>query len=160
LAALILARPSPLLLILGLSLAALGEVVRIWAAGHLVKGRELTRSGPYAWTRNPLYLGSSLIAVGFCVAAGRWELFVLLGVLLIGIYVPVIRAEAGALRTRFPRAYKDYAESVPLFIPRIGRKANRSAERHFSWERVWANKEYETLAGWSIAAGLFLWKMG
>jgi hypothetical protein len=156
LAAIVLARPNPAPLTAGLIIAALGEALRIWAAGHLIKGGELTRSGPYSWTRNPLYLGSALMGLGFCIAAGRWELGVLLGVLLLGVYRPVILTEAQKLVERFPEAYKEYAETVPLFIPRPWRRGSWGRDRRFSWERVWANKEYKTAAGW-LSVAVILW---
>ena len=156
LAAIGLAQPTPGLLIVGLIIAGLGQALRIWAAGHLIKGGEVTRSGPYSWTRNPLYLGSSLVGLGFCLAAGRWELGALLGVLLLGVYRPVIGTEARKLSERFPEAYEEYARTVPLFIPRPWQKGSWSRDRLFSWERVWANKEYKTAAGW-LAVVIILW---
>jgi protein-S-isoprenylcysteine O-methyltransferase Ste14 len=156
LAAIVLARPTAELFSLGLIIAALGEALRIWAAGHLVKGGEVTRSGPYSWTRNPLYLGSSLMGLGFCIAAGRWELGALLGILLFGVYRPVILTEAEKLAERFPEDYAAYAKTVPLFFPVPWRRGPGGRDRGFSWERVWANREYKAAAGW-LAVVLLLW---
>jgi protein-S-isoprenylcysteine O-methyltransferase Ste14 len=143
-------------LVVGVIVAALGEALRVWAAGHLIKGGEVTQSGPYAWTRNPLYLGSSLMGLGFSVAAGRWELFVFLIALLLAVYRPVIKTEAEKLAERFPETYERYATAVPLFLPRPWLRESWGQNRRFSWERVWANKEYKTVAGW-LSVVVLLW---
>jgi protein-S-isoprenylcysteine O-methyltransferase Ste14 len=156
LVALALARPTPGLWIIGLVIGLLGEAIRIWAAGHLVKGAEVTRSGPYSWTRNPLYFGSAIMGAGFCVAAGRWDLFLLFGALLLGVYRPAIRTEANNLAERFPDTYREYARVVPLLVPRPWRKGASSDERQFSWKRVLANKEHKAMVGW-LGVAILLW---
>jgi protein-S-isoprenylcysteine O-methyltransferase Ste14 len=154
--ALALARPTPRLLIAGGLIAALGEALRVWSAGHLMKGVEVTQSGPYAWTRNPLYLGSSLMGLGFAVATGRWELLVVLLVLLFAVFRPVIRTEARKLSERFPEDYAGYAREVPLFLPRPWRRAAGARSRSFSWARVRGNREIQTIAG-CLAVVILLW---
>jgi protein-S-isoprenylcysteine O-methyltransferase Ste14 len=156
LTAIALARPTPRLLVMGFLVAALGEALRIWSAGHLIKGGEVTQSGPYAWTRNPLYLGSSLMGLGFSVAAGRWELLVFLIAFLFAVYRPVIKTEARKLAERFPEAYERYAKAVPLFLPRPWRKGTGKGGRRFSWMRVRANREVKTIGGW-LAVAILLW---
>jgi hypothetical protein len=96
------------------------------------------------------------MGLGFCIAAGRWELGVMLGALLLGIYRPVIRTEAQNLEEQFPEAYEEYAQTVPLFIPRPWRRGSWGRDRRFSWKRVWANREYKTAAGW-LAVVVLLW---
>jgi len=159
LAALLLARPTPILFGSGLAVAFLGELLRTWAAGHLVKGSGLTRSGPYSWTRNPLYLGNTMIGLGFSVATGRWELCLALVVLLAGVYIPVIFTEARHLAKESPEIYMEYARIVPLFIPKPWNRAPWGSERRFSWERMRVNREHVTWAGWLAGALLLWWKM-
>ena len=155
LAALYLARPNGASLAVGLFVAGLGEACRIWAAGHLKRWKGLTRSGPYAWTRNPLYLGSLFVGIGFALAAARWEVGVLLVVLLAAVYRPVIQTESARLAETYPEAYADYAREVPLFFPRPPKKSAAS-QGSFSWRRVLDNREHVSLAGW-FAAALLLW---
>lgn len=160
--ALFLARPTPLHYIFGLGMAAVGEAVRVWAAGHLQKEGGITRSGPYVWTRNPLYLGSFLIGMGFAVATARWEVVLLLGVLVIGVYLPVIRTEAAQLGRQYPGVYAEYARQVPLILPRPWRRPLRrgiESRQRFSWARTLVNREHVTLLGWLAVAALLGWKM-
>lgn len=152
--ALYLARPTPMSYVFGTALAGVGEALRIWAAGHLVRGDGLTRSGPYSWTRNPLYLGSTLLGIGFSIVANRWELWLLFGILLVGVFLPVIRAEADHLARRFPEIYGAYAEAVPLFIPRMLPQAGPWNEKRFCWDRVLTNREHLTVLGCIVAAAL------
>lgn len=114
----LLARPRLWTLALGGAIGLLGLALRAWAAGHLRKNDALATTGPYAYTRNPLYLGSFLIGLGFTAAAGRWELAVLFAALFLGIYVPVMRVESATLEGLFGHKYRRYAQAVPLFIPR------------------------------------------
>lgn len=150
--ALVLARPMPLSYAGGLAIAAIGEILRLWAAGHLIKGSGVTRSGPYAWTRNPLYLGSTIMGVGFCIAARSWLIVSLFLGLLVGVVLPVIRTEATKLAELHPQVYPEYAKAVPLFMP--GFRAHKAwwDERQFDWTRVQANREYRAVMGWFGAA--------
>ena len=102
----------------GLLLVAPGLWLRGYAAGYVKKNAELTRTGPYAYTRNPLYLGSVLIAAGFAVAAGRWWLVVLLVAMFLAIYIPTILSEETFLRSAFP-GFDAYAAKVPRLLPRF-----------------------------------------
>jgi protein-S-isoprenylcysteine O-methyltransferase Ste14 len=113
------ARPRPLSLGLGGAVALLGLALRAWAAGHIRKNAELAVSGPYAYTRNPLYLGSFLLGIGFTVASGQPLLGLLFAALFLGIYLPVMRVESATLAGLFGEDYKRYASAVPLFIPRL-----------------------------------------
>ena len=151
-----LVRPTPTFLAIGLALTVVGEAIRIWASGHLVKWKGLTRSGPYRRTRNPLYLGSFLVGIGFAVATGRWEVGLLLAAFLLGVYVPVMKAEAASLHEAHPDAYADFAREVPLLLPVPGRKGSSVQGHAFSWKRVIENREHVTVLG-CFAAGLLLW---
>jgi protein-S-isoprenylcysteine O-methyltransferase Ste14 len=113
---LVLARPSPASIAWSLLLVLPGVALRGYASGYVKKNAELTTTGPYAWTRNPLYLGSMLIAFGFAAGARSWLLAVLLVLLFAVIYVPVIRGEEQYLRAHFA-GFADYAKRVPRLIP-------------------------------------------
>lgn len=143
-AAFVLARPTRSSLVAGLIVASVGELIRIWAAGHIEKGREITRSGPYRFVRHPLYLGSTLIGIGFAIAA--WSVPVaLLCVLYLGLTLAAaVRTEEATLDARFAGEYTAYREG----------RADPVARR-FSWARVMANREYRAVAGF-IAAFLLL----
>ena len=100
-----------------LPLSLLGLALRAWAAGHLEKNRTLAESGPYAYVRNPLYIGTLMVAAGFVVASRRWELGVLFAAVFLLIYLPVVELEEQHLRSLFPE-YADYAQRVPRLWPR------------------------------------------
>jgi protein-S-isoprenylcysteine O-methyltransferase Ste14 len=122
---LLLARPRPVTLAVGGAVAFVGLLLRAWASGHIHKNDRLAVSGPYAYTRNPLYLGSFVLGLGFVVAAagGAWWLTGLLAAifaaLFLGIYLPVMRVEAATLSGLFGVEYERYAGAVPLFFPRL-----------------------------------------
>lgn len=149
------ARPTPELLLAGALFAALGLAIRASAAGFIHKDRELTVSGPYARTRNPLYLGSFLLGLGITIAGGRWIFVVVFLVFFAVVYSQVIRQEAAHLAESFGPTYEEYARSVPLFLPRptrwpgpAGAFGGEPADRpRFSIERWRRNREYEALLG-------------
>lgn len=114
---LVFARPEPNMLIIGGIVALAGLLIRGWASGHLQKNRVLANSGPYAFTRNPLYLGSFILGLGFTIASGVWWLGIAFAILFLGIYLPVMRVEADELTAIFGEVYKEYAANVPLFLP-------------------------------------------
>lgn len=145
-------RPTPKLLLAGGALAAVGVAVRAFAAGHLVKNQSLAMNGPYAYTRNPLYLGSSLMGAGFALAGGNWILAAAFVVLFAAIYGPVIRREEEYLRHEFGEVYDQYAQRVPLFLPRFRRDAGSGK---FQWKQYRKNHEYEALLGY-LAVMIFL----
>lgn len=115
---LIFAKPNATVLIIGGAVAIVGILIRAWASGHIRKNQNLAVSGPYAFTRNPLYLGSFVLGVGFTIAAGVWWLGIAFAVLFLGIYLPVMRVEAVDLTKLFGAEYEEYARRVPLFFPR------------------------------------------
>lgn len=157
----LLSRPTSRLLVLGAVLAVAGVAIRAWAAGIIRKERELATAGPYAHTRNPLYLGSSLIGLGATIAGGRWGFVLFFCVSFALVYGPTIRGEADLLAERFGAHYADYARHVPTFVPRATpyRASSVVESAHpqegFTLERWRRNREYEALMG--VAAGfLFL----
>jgi hypothetical protein len=115
---LILVRPTPRSLALGIPVALIGVIVRAWASGHIMKNDRLATSGPYAFTRNPLYVGSFLIAVGFALVA-HWFVVLAVFAYFLLIYAPTIARERANIENRFPAAYEQYAANVPAFIPRL-----------------------------------------
>lgn len=149
---LVFARPTANLIILGGGIALVGLVIRGWAAGYLEKGRNLATSGPYGFTRNPLYFGSFWIGSGFMVAGGSWWLGGIFLILFAAVYWPVMRREANSLRARFARDYERYAESTPLFLPRglsTPRKPDQDAPvERFRWGRYRQNREYKAALGY------------
>jgi protein-S-isoprenylcysteine O-methyltransferase Ste14 len=153
-----LARPTPLSLALGLPLALVGEAVRLWAAGHIEKTIALATGGPYAHTRNPLYVGSLLMATGVAVAA--WSPWVLLavGVYFLAFYPSVVREEARFLAEKFGAAYAAWAAAVPLFLPRLTPGGPRASR--FEWARVRRNREWRTAVAVPLVALLLLVRWG
>jgi protein-S-isoprenylcysteine O-methyltransferase Ste14 len=148
--ALVLARPTPRSLLLALPLVVAGEAIRLWASGHLEKTRTLATGGPYAHTRNPLYAGSALLALGVAVAsASPWVVVAVAGYFL-AFYPRVVREEEGFLRERFPAEYAAWAADVPLVWPRLTPGGPRGTR--FDWRRVRANREWRTAAALPLAA--------
>jgi protein-S-isoprenylcysteine O-methyltransferase Ste14 len=112
------ARPSAASIAWSLLLTVPGVLLRAWASGFVKKNAELAVTGPYAFTRNPLYLGSMLIAFGFAAASRNWWIAAVLAALFLVIYVPVIRGEEEFLRRTFP-SFQEYCASVPRIVPRV-----------------------------------------
>ncbi|HJU76183.1 MAG TPA: isoprenylcysteine carboxylmethyltransferase family protein [Gemmatimonadaceae bacterium] len=115
---LILVRPTPRSLMIGMPIALIGVLIRAWASGHIMKNDRLATSGPYSFTRNPLYVGSFLIAVGFALVA-HWLLLAGVVAFFVLIYAPTIARERANIENRFPVAYEQYAANVPAFLPRL-----------------------------------------
>ena len=145
-----LATPSLPALAVGTVIGVAGEAIRLWAAGHLEKSREVTRSGPYRWSRHPLYVGSSVMGIGVGVAAASLPAAAIIAVYLATTYTAAIRTEEAFLRGRFGSAYDDYC---------AGR--GPSVDRPFAWERVLRNKEWRAVVGiglvFLILAAKALW---
>lgn len=151
----VLAQPSFLTLVLGGAVSILGLIVRAWASGHIRKNTFLATSGPYAYTRNPLYLGSFLLALGFTIGAGRWWLGFLFAALFLGIYLPVMRVESATLAEKFGADYQRYAAEVPLFIPRFKRFCLSSPETgRFDSSLYMRYREYRAALGLLLAWGI------
>jgi len=148
-----LAHPTGTLLLLGVPIALAGAVLRALAAGVIRKDSVLTTSGPYAWTRNPLYLGSFLLGVGFAIMSGSWIAAVLIVVPGCFIYPHVIRREEAHLARLFPDTFSAYCDRVPRFIPHF-----RQSSHFFSSQQYFANREYNTALGFAAILGIFVWK--
>jgi protein-S-isoprenylcysteine O-methyltransferase Ste14 len=137
------ARPTAKSLMVGASIALLGELLRTWAAGHLEKSKEVTSSGPYRYMRHPLYLGSSLIGIGLALAANNLGVFVLVILYLAATLTAAMRSEEAHLREKFGGAYDAYAE-----------RRSEPMVRRFSWSRALGNREHHTMLG--LLAGFAL----
>ena len=142
LAVVALARPLPWSLLVGLTLACAGEALRLWASGHIEKTRRLATGGPYAHSRNPLYVGSLLIALGVAVACASPWVMLAVGAYLVAFYPAVVREEAAFLAAKFEAEYAAWAAAVPLFWPRLAPGGPRSSR--FEWARVRMNREWRT----------------
>lgn len=146
-AALWLARPTPRTLAIGAFIALAGEAVRVWAAGHLEKGREVTSSGPYRFTSHPLYFGSAVIGTGLAVASASLAVWVLVALYLGVTISSAIRSEERHLHDKFGSTYAEYRNGAAPAPP-----------RRFSLARAVANREYRAVAGLIAALALLGWK--
>lgn len=156
-----LARPTVDLLVAAGSVAAVGLALRAWAAGAIDKGAELAVRGPYAHTRNPLYLGSFVTGVGVALAGGHWGWPIAFASLFVVVYVPTMRREARELADRFGDRYRRYAAHVPSFAVRLtpyrasARDGGDVAEDRsvvasrpdFTWSRYLRYREWEAALG-------------
>lgn len=149
-----LAHPTPGWLCVGLPLAFLGESLRLWASGHIEKTKRLATGGPYAHSRNPLYLGSLLIALGVAVACASPWVLLAVGAYFLAFYPAVMREEAAFLAAKFPSEHAEWAAAVPLFWPRPAPAGARASR--FEWQRVRVNKEWRTALALPLLAALLL----
>jgi len=147
----LLSRPSAHSLAYGLPLSVLGLLIRAWAAGHLEKNMGLAETGPYAYVRNPLYIGTLLVAAGLVVASRRLILAAIFAAVFLLVYLPVIELEQQHLRRLFPE-YDAYARRVRALLPAIRRQGPTG---RFRWKRYMRNEEYQALIGFTAGA-LFL----
>ncbi len=151
---LLLMHPSVRSLWIGGAIALVGALLRLWAAGHIEKGRILTQGGPYAFTRNPLYLGSFFMALGIIIAGQSYWLLLPFGVFFAAFYYPVMRAEEQELLHGYGESFVQYAERVPLFFPDFRGVGHASST--FLWSRVIQNREHHTLAGLIVAEAVLI----
>jgi protein-S-isoprenylcysteine O-methyltransferase Ste14 len=151
-----LANPTSGSLLFGGALVIPGLALRSLASGHVQKNEELATSGPYAYTRNPLYLGSLVLACGFALASRSWWNVVCIVGLFLAIYIPVIRSEENYLRGRFPE-FENYASHVPVLIPRF--RAFNGKKGKFSTDLYLKHREYHALIGAVVIAAALLAKM-
>jgi len=153
------ASPTWLWIAAGTAFIVAGIAIRAAASGHIRKNRELTTTGPYAYTRNPLYLGSILIAIGFAVAARNWWIAVGLILMFALIYWPVIRDEEKYLRATFP-GYEQYADSVPRFLPRLyAYRTDTGTASGYSLDLYLRHREYNSVIGSMLMMGALILKM-
>jgi protein-S-isoprenylcysteine O-methyltransferase Ste14 len=142
-AVVVLAAPTARSWVAGLVVAIAGEAFRVWAAGHLEKSREVTRSGPYRLTRHPLYVGSSIIALGVVIAANSIVVAAVAAIYMGATIAAAIRTEEAYLRRTFGSTYSEYTASRA-----------EPMTRRFSWTRAMRNREYRAIAGVAIGFGL------
>jgi len=146
--------PSIRSLWIGGMIAFLGALLRLWAAGHIVKGKVLTRTGPYAYSRNPLYLGSFFMALGIIVGGQGYWLLPVFGLFFVTFYFPVMKAEELELLHSYGDAFIEYSKNVSLFIPRF-RSAGYPV-KGFLWSRVTRNREHRTIIGLLLAEAVLI----
>jgi len=151
---LVLAEPTARSLAAGMSIAACGEAIRVWAAGHLRKSREVTVSGPYRWVAHPLYVGSSVMGIGLAVASASVLVAVLIAVYLVATLTAAIKSEEAFLRRTFGDQYDLYRSGVAA----RRRERGAAAARRFSIAQALANREYRAVAGLVAATLLLIWK--
>lgn len=162
----LLARPTLTALLVGACVTALGVLTRGWAAGSVDKGAALTTRGPYAYTRNPLYLGSFMIGLGITVAGGSWTWPAAFVAFFFALYVPTVRREAVELAERFGSRYLEYAAEVPAIGVRMtpyraeAESAPDTSQRPaFEWGRYLRYREWEALLGAAAATGVLALKL-
>lgn len=155
-AVLYLAQPTGPLILAGLPIALIGALLRALAAGVIRKDAVLTTSGPYAWTRNPLYLGSFMLGLGFAIMSGNWVAAALILLPSFIIYPNVVQKEEAHLARLFPDQFRDYCARVPRFVPRF-----RSVGEFFSVKQYMANREYQTALGFVafLTAFILKWRL-
>jgi len=156
------ARPSPRSVFFGALIGTLGIFLRACAAGYLQKQEVLAVAGPYAYTRNPLYLGSAILALGAAVATLSWISSAILVSYFAIFYSFVMRREERELHTRYGTTFEEYARAVPLFFPRLTTvKFSAEAAGSFSFAQYRRNHEWQALAGFLLIllAFLLIWRL-
>jgi protein-S-isoprenylcysteine O-methyltransferase Ste14 len=154
----ILAKPNFTSLLSGLGFYLLGMILRAWSSGHLKKQVELTTSGPYRYTRNPLYLGNILMGLGVLAAARSWWVLAVIALYFLVFYPAIIVRERGKMQELFPEQYQDYAAQVPLLFP-TGKSYSQAPPRVFSWAFYKKNKEIRAVYASFIFWGLMILKI-
>jgi protein-S-isoprenylcysteine O-methyltransferase Ste14 len=149
--------PSARSMAAGLPVAAVGLAIRAWAAGCLAKNQQLATGGPYAYTRNPLYIGTLLVAAGLAIAARSAGLAALFAAVFVLVYLPVIQLEEQHLRRLFPD-YDSYANRVPALWPRLGAAPEKNSNP-FRVDLYLKNEEYQAGVGFAAGMLFLLWKL-
>jgi protein-S-isoprenylcysteine O-methyltransferase Ste14 len=149
-----LSRPSVFSMEVGVPVSIGGLLLRGWAAGHLAKNQELATSGPFAYVRNPLYLGTLITAAGLVVAAREVWLALLFAAVFALVYLPAIELEEQHLRAIFPD-YAQYAARIQRFLPLAKWEGKKSG---FSWPLYRRNEEYKALGGFFMAVAWLAWR--
>ena len=151
-----LARPTPPSIIAGSSVALVGLLIRALASGHVKKNEQLAISGPYAYTRNPLYLGSLVLAAGFAIAARSWLVAIIGLIIFFVIYIPVMRSEENFLRGQFSE-FAEYGRRVPRLFPRL--RPYQSSSTAFSPHLYWKHREYNAAIGLALMIAVLIIKV-
>jgi hypothetical protein len=149
-----LAQPTGRSLLAGMSIAAGGEAIRIWAAGHLRKSREVTVSGPYRWCPHPLYVGSAVMGAGLAIASASVPVVALITIYLATTLTAAIRSEEAFLRRTFGDQYDLYRNGVAAKRRELG----TASDRRFSLQQAIANREHRAVAGLGVVILLLIWK--
>jgi protein-S-isoprenylcysteine O-methyltransferase Ste14 len=149
------ARPSWACMAVGGVIVVIGIALRAYASGYLRKATELTTTGPYAYTRNPLYLGSLIIAAGFALAARSLWIALAMALFFIAIYLPVISDEEQFLRSQFP-GFEEYAQRVPRLLPRLSATGPRG---EFSLPLYLKHREYNAALGAAAVIAALIFKL-
>ena len=148
-----LAKPTGTTLVAGMSIAVVGECLRVWASGHLNKAREVTVSGPYRWSAHPLYVGSSVMGAGLAIASNSVTVAGVIALYLAVTLTAAIKNEEAFLRRTFGDRYDRYRHERPAVAV-----ADEDAKRQFSLEQAMANREHRALAGLAVAVLLLVLK--
>ena len=151
---LVLAQPTGSSLLVGVTVSACGEAIRIWAAGHLHKSREVTASGPYRWCGHPLYVGSSVMGLGLAISCASVPVAVLIAAYLVTTLTAAIKSEEAFLRRTFGEQYDLYRSGVEM----KRRESAGARRRRFSAAQAIANREYRAVVGFVVAMLLLVWK--
>jgi protein-S-isoprenylcysteine O-methyltransferase Ste14 len=139
-------RPTLLSILAGLAVTSAGLFLRLWACGHLKKEKELTTSGPYRYTRNPLYLGNVFIGIGVVIGSNCWGVILIFALYFLVFYPVIILEEKRRMQKLFPLQYGPYSKKVPLFFPFFRHSWPKSPKK-FSWQLYKDNKETRALFG-------------
>ncbi len=157
------ATPAASTLVLGVALGSVGLTIRAWAAGSIEKNRELATDGPYAYTRNPLYLGSFFLGLGVTAAGGQWVFMALFLAFYLSVYRATALREESELEKAFGESYRTYSAAVPFFVPRFspyrGSVETPAAGHRFSVAQYVRNREWEAGLGAVAGYGVLVLKM-
>lgn len=157
-AIIILAKPTGISILAGIAVCGIGLLIRAWASGHIKKEKELAVSGPYQYTRNPLYLGNFILGLSVAVGTYSWPCVILFAAYFLIFYPPVIREERERMKRLFPEQYEEYKRKVPLFFPTKKRFVSSNSMK-FNWALYKKNKEYRALAGSVVVWAVLIAKM-
>ncbi len=144
--AIILSRPTLYSFLGGMGLCLLALILRTWASGHIMKEKELAISGPYQFTRNPLYLANFIIGTSVVVASYSWWVLGIFIAYFLIFYSVALKREREKMKELFPSEYEKYKNRVPFFLPSL-KNSSSSNKNKFSWRTYKKNKEYRALFG-------------
>lgn len=152
LALVLVAKPTPEAFWAGLPLVAVGEAIRVWSSGYLTKLSGLVTAGPFAMCRNPLYVGSFLISLGYLVMCNRLEVLIVGIIAFWMLHGAAVAYEERLLREKFGEDFEGYCRNVPRFLPRLRKSVGRGS---FSFEQVMVNDEYRSAASAALLLTVF-----